>query len=83
MESHGLPCEALNLTLLGLTLVSLSRDRPRAPSLPWAHCRNPASCPFCEMRHQSILKCDHGPQEGLDINTDLTVTSTDRQTMMQ
>ena len=29
-----------------------------------------------------ILKCDHVPQEGLDINTDLTVTLTDRQIMI-
>jgi hypothetical protein len=83
MEAHGVPCEVLNLSPLCLTLVPLSPGTVCVtPSLPGAHCRNPASCPICQLRHQSILKYDHGPQEGLDISTDLTVTSTHRQIMI-
>jgi hypothetical protein len=55
MAGHGVPCEVLTLPSLGLTLLPLTRDPRTPPPLPWAHCPNPASCPFCDLHHPSIL----------------------------
>jgi len=78
MEANGVPCEVLNLPPLANPCPPLL-----GPSARPLTSHNPAYWPFREPRHQPVFfKCDHGPQEGLDYNTDFTVTSTDRQIMI-